>query len=415
MGKRSHSGHRHHHGLKHWLRRWRRHHMRAMITLAVMVLFMVGLGAWMLANYRGMSRFAVLSQQDVPSSEDYREVAYRGKRYRYNRRLTTLLYAGIDSFDPIESKTAYTSAPRADSIALVLLDSRNQKLSILALNRDTMTDIHKYTVDGKDRGTFTDHLAMAFAYGDGGEVSCENLCRAVSDLLFGVPVDGYIASNRASLPFIGKALGPVEVTVPNDDLAEQGFKAGDLAVVDDTNIELFLRSRDTGVDLSNTGRMDRQRAYIAGAMDKVTSLLTRDVDAGWQLMERSENSVTTDITRNRYLDLIRILKNVKYTIQIFNYGNCKRDFTYIDDIIEGVVRVMGGAPEKKVGEDGLLLPPYAVYNIGGGTPENLLDYIRMLQEELVWAGVLPKDYDFVSRRELVGQAAGQCACDLCGL
>ena len=94
------------------------------------------------------------------------------------------------------------------------------------------------------------------------------------------------------------------------------------------------------------------------------------------------------------------------TIKIFNYGNCKRDFTYVDDIVEGVYRVMQGAPEKQNGEDGLPLPPYAVYNIGGGTPENLLDYISTLQEELVNAGVLPEDYDFEGHRELVGMQPG---------
>ena len=94
------------------------------------------------------------------------------------------------------------------------------------------------------------------------------------------------------------------------------------------------------------------------------------------------------------------------TLQIFNYGNCKRDFTYVDDIVEGIVRVMQGAPEKITGEDGLPLPPYAVYNIGGGTPENLLDYISTLQEELVRAKVLPGDYDFEGHRELVGMQPG---------
>ena len=94
------------------------------------------------------------------------------------------------------------------------------------------------------------------------------------------------------------------------------------------------------------------------------------------------------------------------TIQIFNYGNCKRDFTYIDDIVEGVIRVMQGAPEKATGEDGLPIPPYAVYNIGGGTPENLLDYINTLQEELVRAKVLPEDYDFDAHKKLVGMQPG---------
>lgn len=94
------------------------------------------------------------------------------------------------------------------------------------------------------------------------------------------------------------------------------------------------------------------------------------------------------------------------TIKIFNYGNCKRDFTYIDDIVEGIYRVMQGAPKKDNGEDGLPIPPYAVYNIGGGTPENLLTYITTLQEELERAGVLPSDYDFDSHKELVPMQPG---------
>ena len=94
------------------------------------------------------------------------------------------------------------------------------------------------------------------------------------------------------------------------------------------------------------------------------------------------------------------------TIQIYNYGNCRRDFTYVDDIVEGIVRVMNKAPEKKTGEDGLPVPPYAVYNIGGGQPENLLDFVNILQEELLRAGVLPEDYDFDAHKQLVPMQPG---------
>ena len=94
------------------------------------------------------------------------------------------------------------------------------------------------------------------------------------------------------------------------------------------------------------------------------------------------------------------------TIKIFNYGNCKRDFTYIDDIVEGIIRVMQGAPDKQTGEDGLPVPPYAVYNIGNSNPENLLDFVNILQEELVRAKVLPEDYDFEAHKELVPMQAG---------
>ena len=94
------------------------------------------------------------------------------------------------------------------------------------------------------------------------------------------------------------------------------------------------------------------------------------------------------------------------TIQIFNYGNCKRDFTYVDDIVEGIQRVMQHAPEKKIGDDGLPIPPYKVYNIGNSAPENLLDFVTILQEELVRAGVLPADYDFESHKQLVPMQPG---------
>ncbi len=94
------------------------------------------------------------------------------------------------------------------------------------------------------------------------------------------------------------------------------------------------------------------------------------------------------------------------TIQIYNYGNCRRDFTYVDDIVEGIVRVMAKAPERRKGEDGLPIPPYAVYNIGGGQPENLLDFVNILQEELVAAGVLPSDFDFEAHKQLVPMQPG---------
>lgn len=106
-----------------------------------------------------------------------------------------------------------------------------------------------------------------------------------------------------------------------------------------------------------------------------------------------------------YFGFTNKLKNNE-TIKIFNYGNCKRDFTYVDDIVEGVVRVMKKAPDKKNGEDGLPIPPYAVYNIGNNNPENLLDFVQILSEELVRAGVLPEDYDFETHKELVPMQPG---------
>ncbi|MBQ9548634.1 MAG: GDP-mannose 4,6-dehydratase [Bacteroidales bacterium] len=101
------------------------------------------------------------------------------------------------------------------------------------------------------------------------------------------------------------------------------------------------------------------------------------------------------------------------TIQIFNYGNCRRDFTYVDDIVEGILRVMAKAPSRQIGEDGLPVPPYAVYNIGGGRPENLLDFVQILQEELVRAGILPADYDFEAHKQLAPMQPGDVPVTYC--
>ena len=113
-------------------------------------------------------------------------------------------------------------------------------------------------------------------------------------------------------------------------------------------------------------------------------------------------------THMAYFGFTNKLRQCK-TIEIFNYGNCKRDFTYVDDIVEGVVRVMKKAPDKKNGEDGLPIPPYAVYNIGNQNPENLLDFVQILSEELVRAKVLPEDYDFEAHKELVPMQPGDVA------
>lgn len=305
--------HRHHSRLVHRIKRWVRRHKWAAAGIVLTVILLAVVGIWMRHDARSRAGYHVVSSRQVDVGGGYRSIQYKGKSYRYNNRVTSILYAGIDSEGDIKVKTAYAGAPRADSISLVVMDELHNRMTIIALNRDTMTGIHKYTVDGKDRGTFINHLAFAFTYGDGGAVSCENLCRAVSDLLFGIPIDGYVVSNRTSLPLLGEAVGPVEVVVPNDSLADLGFNAGETAIIDSENLMTFVRTRDTGEDLSNVSRMERQQAYITAAIDKIVTLLTRDSDTAWRFMEQAEACVLTDITRNRYLDLTKVLRNTYYT------------------------------------------------------------------------------------------------------
>ena len=318
--KRSASGNHHHHHhhsswrrFKHRVKRWLHKHRWAGFAAVMLVVALLGTAYWMRSDMKNRASYRVSSGRKVDVGGGYRDITYKGQAYRYNNRVTAILYAGIDSEDDIESMGAFTAAPRADSISLIVLDESNAKMSIIALNRDTMTGIHKFTVDGKDRGSFTDHLSLSFAYGDGGKVSCENLVQAVSDLMFGIPISGYVVSNQATLPTLGDAIGPVKVVVPNNDLVDMGFTEGETVTIDGSNLMPFVRTRDITVDQSNVGRMERQQAYIDSAMEKILRLLTQDTNTAWEFIENAEKCVLTDITRNRYLNLVKILKHVQYS------------------------------------------------------------------------------------------------------
>lgn len=311
-----HHSDRHHSGwrrFKHRLKRWFQRRKWTGIAVVMIAVVLAATVFWMRQDLKSRSKLQVSSGRKVDVGGGYQDIMYNGRAYRYNNRVTAILYAGIDSEGPLEATGAYTAAPRADSISLIVLDELDEKITIIALNRDTMTGIHKFTVDGKDRGVYTDHLSLSFAYGDGGEASCKNLCQAVSDLLFGIPISGYVVSNRASLPLLGDLIGPVEVVVPNSDLADLGFEEGSTITIDSSNLLTFVRTRDIESDLSNVGRMKRQQAYIDAAIDKILSLLTEDANTAWDFMQQAEEYVVTDITRSRYLNLVKILKNTRYS------------------------------------------------------------------------------------------------------
>ena len=202
---------------------------------------------------------------------EYQEITWDGARYRYNDSILTCVVAGLDTEDSIKDVPSYTFAPRADSIQLIILDTSTKQLKVLGLNRDIMTRIRKYTVDGLDRGLFTDHLALAYSYGNGGSASCRSLCEAVSLLLHQIPVQNCVAVNLEFPRAFARCLGPVEVIVPDDTLGviDEQYQKGATAVIDETNVELYIRTRDHWSDHSNTDRMERQRSYIMAAGIKV--------------------------------------------------------------------------------------------------------------------------------------------------
>ena len=235
-----HHRHHHRHSAGYRIRRWLRKNKKLAIGSAVICIAALAAGGTFLHQERAaQSVMHVTAGNSVDMKSGYRRITYQGKEYQYNSLITTILYAGIDSEGEMKASNAYSNKARADSISLVILDKKHQRMRILALNRDTMTDIRRYSRSGSDMGTYVSHLGYAYSYGDGGEVSCEDLREAVSNLLGGIPVNEYAVTNRSSMTYINDLVGGITLTVPNNDLADQypELKEGSTVTLDDTTIE----------------------------------------------------------------------------------------------------------------------------------------------------------------------------------
>lgn len=296
---------------KNKMKKWR----RLIPLLLVLIVAVLAGGIWLALNNQDLNQVSIAADRQVNVGSGYRNITYKGKQYRYNNRITVILCAGLDSDTPLVKNSMYTIAPRADSISLIVMDELHKKMTIIALNRETMTRIRRYTVSGKKSGLYVDYLCYAYTYGDGDKASCDGLCEAVSMLLYNIPVNNYVIINRASMNLLSELIGPVEVTVPNNDLAEinGAFTENAKVTIDSSNVEMFVRHRDTTTHFSNAGRMQRQQAYITGAMNRFRKLMNDEPGLFWAKIQEAENYVQTNITRSHYLELTRIMNHTAFT------------------------------------------------------------------------------------------------------
>lgn len=307
--------HHHHHGIWYRMRRWMRHNKKFAAAAALLCIVVLSAGGFfLLHSQKEQSRLHVTAGNSVDMKGGYRTITWKDKEYQYNSLITTILYAGLDSTDPLKASETYSNKARADSISVVILDKKKKKMSILALNRDTMTEIRRYTRTGEDMGTYVSHLGYAYSYGDGGEVSCEDLKEAVENLL-GISIDEYAVTNQSSITSINDLVGGVTVTVPNDDLAAMypELKKGAVVTLDDSNVKDFLQHRDTAADFSNEGRIERQQAYVTAYVDLLKNRLASEPDQLWQEIGQMNDYLQTSITKNKYLSLARLLEKVSFT------------------------------------------------------------------------------------------------------
>ena len=320
------------------------------LILSLTVLTILGIGIlWLWQMQKKQEQFQLTAENSINVGSGYRDILYNGKHYRYNARIKTILYAGIDSQGEIRREYGFNRAPRSDSIAVAVLDGKREKMTVITLNRDTITAVRRYNRDGIDLGTRDTFLAYGFSSGEGGKVSIATLKEAVSNLLYGIPMNEYVITNRTSIPMINQFVGGVTVVVPNDDLAEVNsqFTQGNVVTLDDQNVEQYIRYRDTGVSFSNSGRIQRQQSYITGYVKKLQAQLDADLEGTWEKTEKMEQYVYTSITKNKYLDMAELLMKIEFSDSDFYRPEGKavvgeeHDEFYVDDeaLLEQLIQI----------------------------------------------------------------------------
>ena len=334
---------RHHHRKS---RHQRKKQKMLSLGLAAAVAF-VGLAATVVINkLKEQKNYHVTGANSVDVGAGYRYTEYNGKKYQYNNRVTTLLYAGLDSFDELKQTATYGDKARADSIMLIVLDEVSKKMSVVAINRDTMTEVHRFSRKGDDLGVYVTHLGYAYTNGDGGEASCENLKTAVSTLFNNLPIDGYMVSNQTSIVMINDLVGGVTVTVPNDDLAAKypELTTGNVVTLDESNVRAYVQQRDTAVDFSNEGRIERQKSFVLSFMDEFGTMVKEDASSVWDSLEACSDWMQTDITKNKYLSLADAFSNTNLTPDSYyilegedQLGELHDEFYYDEDALQELI------------------------------------------------------------------------------
>lgn len=228
-----------------------------------------------------------------------------GKRYRRNTAIRAILCVGVDTQGELETYQASGVAGQADGLFLVAQDMARDTVRILMIPRDTMTEITLFDLMGNELGKDTQHLTLAFAYGDGKEKSCELLQEAVSNLLFGLKIDGYLATNISSIALLNDELGGVTITILDEGLEQRDpeLAKGNTVCLDGKQAEIFVRYRDITKAQTAISRMDRQKQYIAAYLNQVKQKGAKDKTLITRLVKDIEEHMITDMAKDQYMDM----------------------------------------------------------------------------------------------------------------
>ncbi|MCR5743024.1 MAG: LCP family protein [Lachnospiraceae bacterium] len=284
---------------------------KTIAVIVLVVLFFGGIIAYLLYDYSKQNGYDVDSIGAGVEHTEYKNVEKDGVSYTFNPRIDTILYIGVDQTDGLDGDSL---AGRADVVILFVLNKDTGKITSINFSRDTMTAIRTYTADGQALGTTKQHLAYAFQFAGGGKAGCQNVAWSVSNLLGGIPIEEYVATDIKTIVAINDLVGGVTVTVPNDDLGSlyPEFAEGATVKLNASNVETFVRYRDTEVDFSNNTRRERQKAFLNAFFPQLSELISKDMNSVWEKYLTLEKDTISSITRNEYIDIANNFLKMDY-------------------------------------------------------------------------------------------------------
>lgn len=255
------------------------------------------------------------------------DVLWQGAEYNYREHLSNFLFIGVDNWEKEQTATGQGNAGQADALYLLSWDRVLDEVTVVTIPRDTMAQIETYGPGGKSLGKTKDHISLSYAYGDGGHESCRLTKEAVSELLYGLPIEGYCSINLEGIPVFTRCLGQVTVTVPNDSLAavDPAFQEGSQISLDEHTTEMFVRYRDTGVSQSAMDRMERQQEYIRAFGQAARARYAEDSSFVTELYEELELYMVTNMGNDKFA---RILESIAE-------GTVREGWTVPGEAVEG--------------------------------------------------------------------------------
>lgn len=269
-----------------------------------------------------------MTSKEEISAEEAEEgiVYYEGERYRYNENILTFLFMGIDNRNSFEGTVRTGRAGQSDCNFLAVMDTKKKTVKLISISRDTMTDIAIYDETGEYLYTIPEHLAIQYAYGDGGKKSCDLMAEAVSDLMYGLPIHGYCAINLDGIAVLNDAVGGVELTAI-EDINERGFriKAGDTITLKGQQAHTYVRYR--GEDFaSNNQRIERQKQYLKLFAGKLIDETKKDITVPVKVSQKMKDYMITDVSLDQITYLASELLN--YSIDLENIHSIEGEVTH---------------------------------------------------------------------------------------